>query len=105
MEVSNSDGNILITGFWDPVRDLFIVPINDHAEEQRVKETTCFVGATSQWIGTDYNGVVRPILLPSEQHTAANAYAITNIPSLVSYLHACAGFLVIATYIYAINKG
>ena len=84
-----------------------MVPINDHAKEQRVKEkeSPMFAGTVSQWIETNYNGVVRPILLTSEQHTAANAYSIANIPALISYIHACAEFPVIATWIYAINKG
>ena len=38
------------------------------------------------------------------EHTAANAYRNVNILALISYLHACAGFPVIATWIYAINK-
>ena len=38
VEVSDSDGNVLITSFLDPVKDLFMVPIDDRAEEQRVKE-------------------------------------------------------------------
>ena len=50
-----------------------------------------FAGTASQLIETDYNGVVRPILLTSEQYTAANAYSIANIPALISYLHACTG--------------
>ena len=81
-----------------------IVPKN---EEQRVKEkeSSGFAGTASQWIETDYDGVIRPILLISEQHTVVNAYNITNIPALISYLHACTGFPVIATWIYAINKG
>lgn len=33
VEVSDSDGNILITGFLDPVKGLFLVPINDRATE------------------------------------------------------------------------
>ena len=82
-----------------------MVPLDDDAEEQRVKEPTGFVGVTSHWIETDYNGVVRLLLLTSEQHTEANAYSISNVPALISYLHACAGFPVIATWIYAINKG
>ena len=55
VEVSDSDGNILITGFLDTVKNLFIVPIDDNAEEQRVKKTTGFAGATGQWIKTDYD--------------------------------------------------
>lgn len=43
--------------------------------------------------------------MTAEEHTAANAYRIANIPALISYLYACAGFPVIATWIYAINKG
>ena len=105
VEISNSDGNILITGFLDPVKDLFMIPIDDNAEEQRVKEPTGFTEATSHWIEPDNNGAVRPILLMSKQHTAANAYNITNVTALISYLHICAGFLVIATWIYVINKG
>ena len=38
VEVSDSDGNVLITGFLDPVKGLFMAPIDDLAEEQRVKE-------------------------------------------------------------------
>ena len=107
VEVSDSDGNVLITGFLDPVEDLFMVPINDCAEEQKVKEKESlgFSGTASQWIETDYDGVVRPILLTSEQHTAANAYSITSILALISYHHACAGLPVIVTWIYVINKG
>ena len=74
-----------------------MIPIDDNAEEQRLTEPTDFAGATSQWIETDYDGVVCPILLTSEQHTAANTYNILNVPTLISYLHSCAGFLVIVT--------
>ena len=56
-----------------------------------------FAGTASQWIETDYNGVVRPFFFTSEQHTTTNAYSIANIPTLISYIHACAGFPVIAT--------
>ena len=89
VEVSDSDGNVLIKGFFNPVKDLFMVPIDDRAEEQRMKEKESlgFAGTASQWIETDYDGVVRPILLTSEQHTAANAYSIANIPALIFYLH------------------
>ena len=107
VEVSDNDGNVLITGFLDPVKGLFLVPIDDRATEQRVKEqeTSMFAGTANQCIETDYNSIVRPILLTAEQHTVTNAYSIANIPALISYLHACAGFLVIAIWIYAINKG
>ena len=70
-----------------------------------MKEPTGFSGATSQWIETDYDGIVYPILMMSKQHITANAYNITNVPALISYLHACAGFPVTATWIYTINKG
>ena len=96
---------VLFTGFLDPVRDLCMVPIDDQAEEQRVKEKNGFAGAAIKCIETDYNGVIQLILLTSEQHPAANAYAITNVPALISYLHTCAGFPVIVTWIYVINKG
>ena len=56
-----------------------------------------FIGTASQWIETDYNSVVRQVLLTSKQHTAANTYSITNIPALISSLHVYAGFPVIAT--------
>ena len=107
VEVSDSDDTVLITGLLDPEKVLFLVPIDDCAAEQRVKERELlmFVGTASQCIETGYDGIVRPILLTSEQHTTANAYSITNIPALISYLHVCAGFPVIATWIYVINKG
>ena len=84
-----------------------MVLIYDRAEEQRVKEKESlgFAGTASQWIETDYDGVVRPFFLTSEQHTTANAYSIANIPAIISYLHAYVGFPVIATWIYTINKG
>ena len=107
MEVSDSDGNVLITGFLDPAKGLFLVSINDRTMEQRVKKQgpSMFTGTANQCIETDFNGIVRLILLTTEQHTAANAYRIANIPALISYLHACAGFPIIATWTYAINKG
>ena len=114
VEVSDSDGNILITGFLDPIKGLFMVPIDDRTDrttDQRVKhqEPTMFAslvpGTAQHSMKIDYGDVVEPILLTAEEHTAANAYRITNIPALISYLHACAGFPVIATWIHAINKG
>ena len=103
-EISDSDGNILITGFLDPEKDLFVISIDNDAKGQRVKEPVGFAGATSYWIETDYNVIVRPILLTSKQHTMANAYSISNVPALISYPHACVGFPVIVTWIHAINK-
>ena len=47
VEISDSDGNTHITGFLDPVKDLFMIPIDDDAEEQRVKEPIGFTGGTS----------------------------------------------------------
>ena len=61
-----------------------MIPINDHAEEQRVEESSGFAGTASQWIENDYEGVIRHILLTSEQHTAANSYNIVNVPALIS---------------------
>ena len=54
---------------------------------------------------TEYKGIVRPLQLTPAQHTAANAYTISCVPALISYLHACAGFPVTETWIDAINKG
>ena len=48
VEASDSYGNVLITGFLDPMMNFFMIPIVDNAEEQRVKEPTGYVGATSQ---------------------------------------------------------
>ena len=90
VEISNSEGDVLITGFLDPTKDLFMVPIDDDdGEQQRV--TLGFAWAVSQRAETEYNGIVRPILTP-EQHTAANAYTISCVPAFISYLHTCAGF-------------
>ena len=88
VEVNDNDGNVLITGFIDPLKDLFRVSINNCAEEQCVKEkeSPMFAGTVSQWIETDYDGVVQSILLTSEQDTAANAYIIANILALISYV-------------------
>ena len=46
VKFSDSDGNILITGFLDPVKGLFLVPIDNRAVEQRVKhqEPSRFAG-------------------------------------------------------------
>ena len=63
------------------------------------------LGTAQHSMQIDYNDVTAPFLLSDEKHTAANAYCITNIPALISYLHACVGFPVIATWIHAINKG
>ena len=105
--MSDSDGNIPIIGFLDPVKGLFLVPIDDRATEQRVKhrEPSRFAGTARQYTETDYDWVIQPILLTAEEHTAANAYRIANFPAAISYLHTCTGFPVIVTWIYAINKG
>ena len=80
-----------------------MVPIDDDdVGPQRV--TSGFAGVAGQMVETEYDGIVRPILTP-EQHTAAMAYTISCVPALISYLYACAGFPVIATWIDAINKG
>ena len=80
-----------------------MVPIDDDAEQQRV--TSGFAGAAGQRVETEYKGKVQPLQLIPAQHTAANTYTISWVPALISYLHACAGFPVIATWIDAINKG
>ena len=77
VEISNSEGDVLITGFLDPTNDLFIVPIDDDVKQQRV--TSGFAGEAGQRVETEYDGIVRPILTP-EQHTAANAYTISCVP-------------------------
>ena len=50
VEISNREGDVLITGFLDPVKDLFMVPIGDEAEQQRV--TSGFDGAVGQRVET-----------------------------------------------------
>ena len=111
VNVSDDDGNILITGFLDPINGLFLVPLDDRTEEQRVKSrqpsmfASLVPGTAQHSMKIDTNDITAPILLTPEEHTAANAYCMTNIPALISYLHACAGFPVLATWIYAINKG
>ena len=62
-------------------------------------------GTAQHSMKIDCNDITAPILLTPEEHTAANTYRMTNIPALISYLHACAGFPMIATWIHAINKG
>ena len=104
VEISNSEGEVLITGYLDPAKDLFMVPIYDDDDAKPQRVTSGFAGAAGQLVETEYNGIVRPILTP-EQHTAAMAHSISCVPALISYLHACAGFPVIVTWIEAINKG
>ena len=48
VEVNDSDGNIFITGFLDPVKDLFMVLIDNRVKEQRVKESSGFAGTACQ---------------------------------------------------------
>ena len=63
VEISNSEGEVLITGYLDPAKDLFMVPIDDDdVEPQRV--TSGFAGAAAQKVETKYDGVIRPILTP-----------------------------------------
>ena len=108
VEISDSNSDILITGYLDPVKDLFMVPIDGVvAEKQRVEMllTLGFSGAIRQRMETEYKGIVCPILLTTELHTAANTYKISCIPALILYMQACAGFPMIATWNNAINKG
>ena len=72
---------------------------------KKMQGASGFASTTSQCIDTDFGGVVHPFLLTSEQQTATNAITITNVLALISYLDACAVFPIIATWIYAINKG
>ena len=104
VEISNSEGDVLITGYLDPAKDLFMVPTDDDDDVEPQRVTLGFAGAAGQKVETEYDGGVRPILTP-EQHTAASAYTIPCVQALISYLHACAGFPVIPTWIDAINKG
>ena len=60
VEISDSNSDILITGYLDPVKDLFMVLIDGVvAKEQRV--ASGFAGATGQRVETEYKGVIRPI--------------------------------------------
>lgn len=86
----------------DPVKDFFIVPIDNIsalAKKQRVNTplTFKFAGAANQKVETEYNSDMCLILLTAEQLTAANAYNISCVPTLILDLHACAGFPVIVT--------
>ena len=51
VKISNSEGDVLITGFLDPVKDLIMVPIDDDAEQQRV--ASGFAGTASQRVKTN----------------------------------------------------
>ena len=46
VEISNSEGDVLVACFLNPVMDLFMVPIDDDAEKQR--ETPGFAGVAGQ---------------------------------------------------------
>ena len=67
VENSNNKGDILITGFLDPVKDLFMVPIDNDAEQQRV--TSGFTGAASQRVETEYKDIVQPLHLTHQRNT------------------------------------
>ena len=50
VEISSSERDAFITGFLDLVNDLFMVPIDDDAKQQRV--TSGFAGAAGQRVET-----------------------------------------------------
>ena len=50
VEISNSVGDVLITGFLDPTKDLFKVPIDNDAEQQRV--ASGFAGVAGERVET-----------------------------------------------------
>ena len=81
VDISNSEGDVLITGFLDPVKDLFMVPIDDEAEQQRM--TSGFAGATGQRVETEYKGIVQPIKLTTEQQNNRTTYCYQCIHHLV----------------------
>ena len=98
VEVSNREGNILITGYLDLVKKLFMVPCNSEAtEEQRVQRMQIkgFAGVAEQRVETKYKEIMQLVALLAAQHTAVNTYSIEYVLVLISYLHATSGFPVI----------
>ena len=72
--VTNSTGETVLEGRRDPLRNLYIVPIEDSPAHLRVDSST----------------IVSLERLP--QHSAASAYEIQAAPALISYLYAAAGY-------------
>ena len=71
------DNQLVLTGYRDPTTGLYLLPTKP-----------------------------QPATAPVPRDLAAlNAYAETNVPKLMRYLHACAGFPVAATWIQAIDRG
>ena len=67
VEISDIIGNILIAGFLDPVKDLFMILIGNDAEEQRVKEMIRFA-AVADFNCISFEYYTSP--LPSPLHTS-----------------------------------
>ena len=108
VEVSDMDSTILITGYLDPVKNLFVVTCgSEAAEKQKVQRMLMkgFASVAGRRVETEYKRIVRPIALSVAQHNAVNAYNIEYMSALISYLHATAGFPVNETWLATINKG
>ena len=82
--IMNKNGQLIVNGHRDPLRNLYLIPIETIDAVPRVPR-----------IGSRLN----------QQVIAAKVYEIRAVPALILYLHACAGYIPKDTWIAAINAG
>ena len=113
VKVYNKNNKLLLVGHRDPLRNLYMIPIEDkqekeHAPEPRVGPRKEPNVNTSMRITAP--GIPRSLLVPKSPdppgpvQQAASAYEIRNVPALISYLHATAGWIPKETLLEGINN-
>ena len=112
VKVYNQANKLLLVGHRDPLRNLYMIPIEDSQEKENAPEPR--VGPKKQSSVNSMRiiapGIPRSLSVtkspdPSELvQTAASAYEIRNVPALISYLHATAGWIPKETLLDGINN-
>ena len=107
VKVYNQANKLLLVGHRDPLRNLYMIPIEDSQEKENAPVPR--VGPKKQSSGNSMRiiapGIPRSLSFPkSLEHKAASAYEIRNVPALISYLHATAGWIPKETLLDGINN-
>ena len=116
VKVHNKDNKILLVGYCDPLRSLYMIPIEDNnVSQERVNIPEPRVGpkkepSVNPSMQITVPGIPRSLSVPKAPvppepvQQAAGAYEIRNVPTLISYLDATAGWIPKETLLEGINN-
>ena len=98
------DAKHLLTGFRDTRTGLYLLPTPTKRTEDASGTTTQEV-VKREGTGVAMAATNSTTAATQQPCNALSAYKIHNIPKLVQFLHACAGFPTTTTWLQAINRG